>query len=1326
MTRPSRRLPASIARPAPLWAIALTGAAVALLVLGIGRLVEQRRFGADVQAASALLERDVQAAVDGRGESLRQIARALATHRDVALALAHADEPADALFDVLDEAPGPDSPPELALIAYSSSRQAVAWRGRPAALPADRMDGPAAMFVAPGPLGLRLVHVEPVLALDSSHARVGVVAAELNLSPPAGMQGSAEEGFVFNRARIPVVLRPHIAGAPPPSGVVSFTVPSPTGGPLLDAVVDPLTIESARATWRRHVRGVAFLAIVAAMLVALVPLRARVRQRGWGGYVWVVTLTVTTAARVLLWSALPADWRPPAFAASGTSGFEASLLHSPLDVLLSALAAAGCCIAFAEAVSFWRLRWPPRSRPVLAILAHLAGAVAGIVVLVAFNALLGRAVAGGVFNAVQLSLRPVEFGRLALLTGILVGHAAVVWLAAVLLAFAVAPFRAFWRQPAGPVVFVLGGLVPAIAVAVWLEPRGVLAAKALVFEALLALACAWVMLRGFRWYRHASYGRRLAALAGVVVLPTLALYPALWSAAERARERVVANTYAMQALNHPRDLQQRLSEALAQIDSQPGLRDLVRASPDASSGEVRPEAAFALWQRTALGAARLTSSIEIYGTEGRLVSRFALNFPEYGAVDEHRRDTDCRWDVFGEAAPFGAEERRMLHAERAVCGPDGREYGTIVVHVMLDYDALPFLSSQSPYFEFFRGRAGDRIDVRFADPLRLVVYGWGRTPIYTSGPSAWVLDDALFARLYASRDPLWSELGADGGRYKVLVVNDRYGIYAVGYPQVTWFDHAVLVAELATLATLVFLLMGTAALLVRRLASPRSWRAWQLAREVRTSFSRKLFLAFVAASIIPVVVLALGIRAYVAARLRADVEAEAGRTASVARRVAEEMLAAQRGGEASLSALTDDTMVWISRVIQQDVNIFVNAQLAATSERDLYASGLLPSRIPGRAYRAIVLDRLPAFVGEDQIADLQYLMAAAPIRMREVDAVLTVPLALQQREIEREIAELDRSVQLGAVLFILLGSAVGYWLAQRISDPVERLTLASRRIAAGELSARVFVRTADELQRLVEAFNTMAVELERQRAQLEHTNRLEAWAEMARQVAHDIKNPLTPIQLSAEHLRRVHRDRGEPLSPVLERCVDTILAQVRLLRRISAEFSSFAATPTVRREPTDLGALVSDVAESYRAGLDERYAFDVSIEPGLPMVAVDRLLVGRAIVNVVENALHAMPSGGRLDVRVSRDGDHLEIRVGDSGIGMDAQSRDRIFEPYFSTKTTGTGLGLPIAKRNIDLHGGHVSVESSPGTGTVVVFRLPISPEAREESGAGAAADVTS
>src|SRR5207253_4894940 len=162
---------------------------------------------------------------------------------------------------------------------------------------------------------------------------------------------------------------------------------------------------------------------------------------------------------------------------------------------------------------------------------------------------------------------------------------------------------------------------------------------------------------------------------------------------------------------------------------------------------------------------------------------------------------------------------------------------------------------------------------------------------------------------------------------------------------------------------------------------------------------------------------------------------------------------------------------------------------------------------------------------------------------------------------------------------------LGYWMAERIADPVNGLTRATRRIARGDLDARIAATSTDELRRLVENFNRMAEDLKRQRADLERTQRLEAWADMARQVAHDIKNPLTPIQLSAEHAQRVNLDRGRPLSPVLDECVASILSQVRLLRQISAEFSSFASSPTPRPEPTDVPALIDEVVEPYRTGL---------------------------------------------------------------------------------------------------------------------------------------------
>jgi len=300
-------------------------------------------------------------------------------------------------------------------------------------------------------------------------------------------------------------------------------------------------------------------------------------------------------------------------------------------------------------------------------------------------------------------------------------------------------------------------------------------------------------------------------------------------------------------------------------------------------------------------------------------------------------------------------------------------------------------------------------------------------------------------------------------------------------------------------------------------------------------------------------------------------------------------------------------------------------------------------------------------------------------------------------------------VLFAAVLFSLLGAAIGYSMAERIADPVNRLTRATRRIARGDLDARIAATSSDELRRLVEDFNRMADDLKRQRSELERTQRLEAWADMARQVAHDIKNPLTPIQLSAEHARRVNIDRGRPLSPVIDECVDAILTQVRLLRQIAAEFSSFASSPTPRPEPTSLGALLDEVVTPYRAGLEGRVTLAVNVPPSLPLVNIDHTLFARALTNMIENALHAMPGGGTLTITAVESGRTVVVDVTDTGIGMDADDLARIFEPYFSTKATGTGLGLTIAKRNIELNGGTIALASERGVGTTVTITLPLS-----------------
>ena len=652
---------------------------------------------------------------------------------------------------------------------------------------------------------------------------------------------------------------------------------------------------------------------------------------------------------------------------------------------------------------------------------------------------------------------------------------------------------------------------------------------------------------------------------------------------------------------------------------------------------------------------------------------------------------------------------------RALCA-GGTRRGSIVVHAMVDYENLPFISSRTPYRELLRPtdglRGGEAQGAseflpydRNARDVEFAFYGWSFRPVYPSSEPAWELGDDTIDRLvHPSRKPFWAQLRRGDDFYNVYLQNDRAGIYALGFPVVTPLGHLVNLAELTVLATGTYglLLVGNA---LFGFLSRRAVRAPALLREIRASFYRKLFLAFVAAVIFPVGALALVTRNYVVAEMRSSVEREAMRTASVARRVVEDLIT-----QFNIS-LGDNLMVWVSRLIDQDANVFEGHRLIATSERSLFASGSLPTRTPAGIYRAVQLEHVATTVAYEQVGTLaEYLVAATPLDVgNTTGAILTVPLTSRQQDIEAQIATLNRRMLLGALFFILGGAGVGYTMAERISDPVNRLTRATRRISRGDLDARIAARSSDELRRLVEDFNSMAAELQRQRKELERTHRVEAWAEMARQVAHEIKNPLTPIQLTAEHLRRVHADRGEPLSPVLQECVATILTQVTLLRQIASEFSSFASSPTARPGIVMVPELVREIIEPYRVGLQERIRFEVDVPDSLPPVHVDRTLVARSITNIIENALHAMPSRGTLTVIVRAAGDTVRISVSDTGAGMDAEALARAFEPYFSTKATGTGLGLPIAKRNIELNRGTIAVTSERDRGTTVEVALPVS-----------------
>ena len=1298
------------------WRRLLAGGVLLALVAGlIGAAIEWRRFGRSAAEAVRRVDADVRRDFDEKSALLARLASTIAADPGTTAALkavrslqASADPDATrTLFEILDARTGEvRDRPDIAITIYDYPNDlARAWAGRPSDLPGEQIRSSRTWFVTPSAQGLRLVHVVPIRAGDDGP--IGVVVAEHALSgapvPGALTQDVATIPTAVGAA--PVVFQYEGAGEQKRSDV--FLLRAPTGDVLLEASLPAQQIARARALLRRHVLAVV-LGILAVTLMLLIGplLDRRVRDRHGSDPAYART---TVGAALLVFAGAVVSWAAIEVAAEGRPEY-------PVLLLVGGSAAAGIIALLAAPMSRWRARRRrARREPARAwggFVAHqlLAGlAVAGVVAL--FAGALRQVLDVAPVDLQHFSLHPWSSGRLTLLAGILTSNLAALWAATTIFAVAITGWRFPRRDYATMGLAWLLWTLPSFVLALAATYRGwAMPAVGLALSAAVCAAAALAARDATRWFRHTTVASRILALFVAFLLPSLLLYPSVNFYTSRAVRSVIATKFAVEAQRHPEMLQTRLDEVREQIDEISSLPNLVSGvQVDPNTNGCPTSAAFFVWRQTTLARARLTSAVELYDADGAIVSCFALNFPEYTNTPRPPRSSvSCDWKVFGEAAPFGANERRMLHAEKGICEA-GRVLGSIVLHVGLDYRTLPFITSQSPYFEVFRTEGGAPEEGTTGSDVDLVIYGWGLTPLYASGAAAWPITPDLFKRIYRSREPFWTELERGNVRWNVFFSNDRNGIYGLGYPALTLFDRLVHLAELTTLAGAVFVLVLLGTAFFTRVARERPRVGRALLREIRASFYRKLFLAFVLASIIPVLTLAFVIRAYFAGLLLADVEAEAARSASVARRVIEETQALPlRGGE-PLPQASDDVLIWISQVIDQDVNIFRGSSLVATSERDLFASGLLPTRTPAAVYRAIALQRLPSFVTEDRIATLPYMIAATPVSAGGAEAILTVPLANQQREIEREVDEIDRGIHLAALFFILVGAAMGLSMAERIADPVRRLTRATRRIASGDFDARIAVRSADELRRLVDAFNSMAGELKAQRTQLEQTHRLEAWAEMARQVAHEIKNPLTPIQLSAEHLRRVHSDRGEPMGAVLDSCVTSILGQVRLLRQISSEFSNFASSPVARPASVDLPELVAEVVDPYRTGLGDRVAIDNRVAAPLPPVLIDRVLIGRALVNIVENALHAMPSRGSITLTAATADNAVVLRVRDTGMGMDEEALARVFEPYFSTKATGTGLGLPIARRNVELSGGRIEVESAKGQGTTVVLTMPVS-----------------
>jgi two-component system nitrogen regulation sensor histidine kinase NtrY len=355
---------------------------------------------------------------------------------------------------------------------------------------------------------------------------------------------------------------------------------------------------------------------------------------------------------------------------------------------------------------------------------------------------------------------------------------------------------------------------------------------------------------------------------------------------------------------------------------------------------------------------------------------------------------------------------------------------------------------------------------------------------------------------------------------------------------------------------------------------------------------------------------------------------------------------------------------------------------------------------------------------EDEVFHAVPLLGAGSGKDRPVLAILLIGNS------RRSYVVLTRHIRSAALMVggggILLAILLSSWAAARVTRPVEQLAHAAQEVAEGNWNVRVDVLGDDELGQLADSFNRMTTELLGQKERLIQAERVAAWRELARRLAHELKNPLFPLQLTVENLVRARQQTPEQFEEVFRESSRTLLAEIANLKGIIGRFSEFSKMPQPKLQRVQVNEVIRGALQLFQAQLEApgraKISCEVQLDPHLGAISADAELLHRAISNLVLNAMDAMPRGGTLTLRTRDDGREVVMEVADTGAGLTPEECERIFTPYYTSKEHGTGLGLAIVQSVVSDHGGRIHVRSSPGRGTTFVIELPRNAESAQSA----------
>jgi signal transduction histidine kinase len=413
------------------------------------------------------------------------------------------------------------------------------------------------------------------------------------------------------------------------------------------------------------------------------------------------------------------------------------------------------------------------------------------------------------------------------------------------------------------------------------------------------------------------------------------------------------------------------------------------------------------------------------------------------------------------------------------------------------------------------------------------------------------------------------------------------------------------------------------------------------------------------------------------------------------------------GHSARLDIIHDylgEQLVEISDITWTDINLYdLKGKLAASSRNEIFEQGLTSDRMNPMAYQAMHIQGNQTFLHNENLGKMEFFSVYAPLFNQNDDLVgyVNLPYFNRQDEFTRQVTGFIVAFLNLYILLVLLTVVIALAISTKLTVPLLLIEQKLKGIALGKQNARIEYQGEDEIGRLVEAYNKKVAELADSAALLARSERESAWKEMARQIAHEINNPLTPMKLNIQYLQKI-KDEGTPnFDEYFNRVTRMLVAQIDALSSIAAAFSDFAKMPSARIEPVEMVGLIREIVTLF--DLPEEYRLKVIYtDQPVAIVSGDRDQFRRALVNVLRNAVQAIlhTTDGEIMVRVEVIDQKLRISICDNGPGIPEVDRDRLFEPSFTTKSGGMGLGLAISKSIMENCKGEISFQCEPGATT--------------------------